>query len=292
MVEGIPKTSKHIKRIIEKLKEGPIYQSNLEKDLNLIDEKNNFPLERAKISHSQTDRILNNYLKYWGFVERSQEGRKIRWAWKDVPHFENEAEYKVLLQHSKNMIPGIDSLCSGVSLERSSAKYLDPELKTQYLERIEKGKKYADLVKRHLETGYEDTFLALKNFEKLAELNSISGKNDLEFFQIKMKEFAESHPEKTIEKTLKSIRKSLGITTKGDQERRNQFEKHYDSYLKERSNLFGKTESESIWLESELRENIIKNLLFLRRKIEEGEPLSGFCSLCPNIRIGPKKIQK
>jgi hypothetical protein len=142
MGRGIPKASKQIKIVIDRLKKGPAYQSELEK--LKVDNRG------KTIPHSSMNRILNYYLLYWQLVEKKQEGKLEKWIWRDLPRYKTKSEYEVALKHSHNLIPGLEAIWARIPLETIESKYLDPLIRKKYMDKVEKGKRYVELALNHL----------------------------------------------------------------------------------------------------------------------------------------------
>jgi hypothetical protein len=274
MGSGIPKASRQIKKVIDRLKEGPAYQSKLEK---LKDDRG------RTIPHTSLNRILNNYLLYWGLVEKKQEGKMEKWVWRDLPHFNTWNEYKVALKHSQNLIPGLKAIRARIPLESLTSEFLQPTVKQKYLKEINDGKKYLSVTLEHLATGYSNFFELLVQLQTLTKQNKELQTLSHQQYKLKMEELARANiPKAKLKKLLHAVKIAAKMEPAVTRDQ-------YFSYLRSTENReISNLKSESYGMEEKLQRKVIPAISFLIWKIKEGTPLQGFCSLCPNIRIGDK----
>jgi hypothetical protein len=137
----------NIKKVIIELKKGPKTWTDLMK---------------LKIPRKSLERILKDYLQYWGLATKNSEGK---WAWfEHTKVFKGKDEYEMFLEHSRNLIPGIKDLTYQVENKSDLSQHLikeNPQLDFAVLDKI---KLYFI---EHLRTGYYEISHKMETLKKL-----------------------------------------------------------------------------------------------------------------------------
>jgi len=236
-----------IKKVIDFVKEKPM---NFGEFINL------------GIPRKSLDRILSDYLEYWGLVRKDENN-----CWRWFEHyriFSNRDEYLIALEHSKKLIP-----------ELRNSMFVEFDVKKGFGERKERRKCIED----HLRTGYSDLYDNYIKFRKIQYdiedcksddfkiskfMNSLEV-NDMLFFNQKLKE-NKSDNKFHFSKESKEGKLLLELIKIVPEKR-----------LIEWFKLTNKMD--------ELYSKVVGEIHLIMRKIEHGEPIKGICQLCPKVKI-------
>ncbi|RLI00133.1 hypothetical protein DRO19_00325 [Candidatus Bathyarchaeota archaeon] len=236
------------KRILDILREGPKTTSQI---LNL-----------TGYSKATVIRILHEFemLK----LIKKMEGL---WYWHEYSReFANAKEYEIMLEHSRGLIPGFQSLLKSVLGIKE--KHEEKNLKLQY---------YAE---QHLRTGYPEVYyklMELRNADKKAKETIVKYLAILEdkrlcFLQGKLIEIKPLYPG-VFAMTFAAI---PGITAKTEEEALK-----YQKVMREIADIVKEEESKLLQIYKHLSDEVYTIIL----ETEHGSPLLGKCNACPKIKV-------
>jgi len=151
-----------IKAVIAKLRKGP---------------KTWKDLKTTELPDKSLQRILKDYLHYWGLVTKTKDGK---WAWYEhVKTFESAEEYRMLQKHSRDLIPGIRALIYEVEKFGSPLSRMTREGFVEDTCGVKLDPRVLDKLKahltEHLRIGYDGLYNKIK---KLRSLKDACGKED------------------------------------------------------------------------------------------------------------------
>jgi len=275
MGRGIPKASKQIKEVIDKLKQGPIYHSDLEKTRFF---KTKEDLGRT-IPRTSLHRILNDYLKYWGLVKREEDEKGVKWIWHQLPHYETWTEYKVALNHSQHLIYGLESICVLLVLIGTKRKYIHPQRMEEYQKKYQKGSENFVFAFEHLASGYPDIFKDLIHYDQVCGCDLMSRLT--EEYQKRKEELIQANiPNSMFEKIIHNTKTLFSSPSISDEQHRQIL---WELREKHKKALDTSIEEENLF------QQLTGSIYLLIRRIEQGQPIEGKCSSCPNLCIGHKQ---
>jgi len=151
-----------IKKVITELKKGPKTWTDLLK---------------LSIPRKSLERILQDYLQYWGLSTKNSEGK---WAWfEHIKVFKGKDEYEMLLKHSMRLIPGIKVAIYQAENEGD----LMQSLLNDFLQESRNHELDSDVLGKirtyfieHLRTGYYEVSHKMEELEKRKETLEENGK--------------------------------------------------------------------------------------------------------------------
>jgi len=258
--EPFKKLSVHCNKIRRVLEEGPCGYREL--------------VEKTKIPEGTIDRALR-------FLKSIEDITSIKRRWMLVAHikaYKNIQEYKIHLGHSKELVKGI--LAINDFLPQFTPQH---DLYTGDI-LAEQGKKLKlhsssemwPYALQHLKTGYRGVF---DLFEKCSNLLDMTQDIETATMGKALEQIVEKFPD------IQSATSSEDLGVEG---RNNTDEKSEISLIQ--------TEEERFQLEeqtAEARCELEDQLTWIIRKVMNGEPLSGRCSLCPKVDISKSEpLQK
>ncbi len=229
-----------IKKVIDAIKESP---------------KNWTELKEENIPDKSLQRILKEYLSYWGLITQDEYGR---WCWyEDIRTFDTRHEYELALYHSRRIV-----LSSEGNIRYDE---IDPFLTLDTLAILDKkllsnddDKKFLD----HLKTGYPETYETLMAYrEKL---------NQVGFF--------------TKEEVSKPYLGSLDYDFESPAERV-QIAASFRTGLTEISEWYSNYDQEKIAELFNMRDLLVGRIYSIINSVSHNIPLKGHCDYCPRIRI-------
>jgi hypothetical protein len=237
-----------IKVVVEALRQGKKTWSDL-KELNIPDKT--------------LQRVLEEYLEYSGLA-RKEEGF---WVWYEYSKiFNSEFEYQRAIEHSKELIPALESILNLKETERNDLYSAAREHLKHYPEIFVKLEKFEELYsqrERQLCKKYESKIKTAENFMILDPVQK-KGKGILGRFSSE----------------TKFVRRKVPYIIDWGEDRPTTDEMKEIDEL--RTFLDEKVFTEKFEIYGELAKDI--HSLIFKITISK-EPLEGKCSLCPKIRI-------
>lgn len=239
-----------IKPVIDALREGKKSQSELVK---------------LGIPKRTLNKILKEYLQYWGLVRK--EGNY--WIWyENLRVFSSSQEYDLAIEHSRKLIPAIKNMLEVAIISRHPLHFAAVE---------------------HLKSGYPDIY---QRHEKLEQL-----------FNERVRELLQKHRSKI--KTpnrfmLMHFEKSKGFGKLFDKQ---ELVEGDVPYFIDESELSEAEKKEVKELKSWLDESRAFDKRFavyyyfsadiaqLSFKVDMGKPIEGVCSICPKVRISRVSLE-
>jgi len=145
-----------IKRVIDALREKSMQWNELKQ---LTYQENDI---NKTIPDKTLERILKDYLSFWGLVEKVKDEEGIwRWSWFEhirTYHSKSKHVYELSLYHSKKLVPAMKILLSTKGglwgLSEENKKYV----------------KFCRFVEEHLKTGYSPTYGKLTKYRDLIHM--------------------------------------------------------------------------------------------------------------------------
>ncbi|MEJ5327729.1 MAG: hypothetical protein WHU54_05720 [Candidatus Bathyarchaeia archaeon] len=229
-----------IKLVIETLKDG---------------EKSWSDLLKLGIPKKTLERLLKDYLIYWGLVRK--EGNYYVW-YEYIRTYQNAQEYNIALEHSKRVVPEFLILLCFSSFNTPN--------------------NLCHNAKEHLKTGYP------KIYEKLLKIE--------EFIKERKKQEQEKSKNDIFEEAerIRMEWLSIGGLLMGKCDFAEQITKNDSSWKYNIENEIRRS-CDMFYMKGanknviDLFAELARDVLLLASKVENGEPLKGKCPLCPEIRI-------
>jgi hypothetical protein len=215
------------------------------------------------IPEKTLSRVLNDYLIFWGLVQK--EGEYYVWH-ENLRVFKSFGEYMLAINHSRQLIPALKSILD-IKLPEKNPLYLAAKehLRSGYPEIYAKLEKFESvfteriryLLAKHgdkIKVGGRDFMLLIPEVKKRGGFLGKFGFNDVEFKKVDIPFLIEAG-KKEEEKELLELRDFLSDAKA--------FNERFEVYR-----------------------DLAGDISLLILKIEMGEPLEGKCSpLCPKVRI-------
>jgi hypothetical protein len=223
-------------------------------------------LKKLGVPEKTLDRILKDYLEYWGLAKK--EG--YYWVWYEYSREISPHDYQLAIEHSKKLIPALKNMLNVAVIERHELH---------------------SAAKEHLKS-YPEIYGKLGKFEKA--------------FNDRVRELLEKHGDKIrtpdkffildpVTMKKKGFLGKLGISETKFRRRDVPFMIAWkgelnESEIRDVKELRDLLENTKAFNERfEIYREFAGDISLLILKIEMGEPLEGKCFLCPRITIKERK---
>ena len=219
-----------------------------------------------KIPDKTLDRILKEYLSFWGLIKKvdfmgkeipasqpadtSIKKRKGLWSWYETTRTYNSRELELALERSRKLSIGLEAILAEIpNLWTSSERAMEWVRKIEH-----EGRKFKPFAEQHLKTGYPEIYEKVMLFRRLGkEIKTV------------IEETYKELPERTkqIIQFVVYSAEPLGFEPPPiSDEVQNINVKRLDVY-----------------------EELTHDIRLVIMKINMGEPLDGICQLCPRVSI-------
>jgi hypothetical protein len=265
MVKKLP-IREWMKPVVNALMEGKKTWSDLKeiKIKKLSEEK------ERKIPDKTLDRILKEYLVYWGLVRKEDD----YWVWYEQSRiFQSTADYDLAIEHSRKLIPTLRSMLN-------ASEVYEPLLLSAAEEHL---KSYPEIYQKHME--FDELFnqKLRKLFSKYRDRIKLPGRDFIILDPVTIKKEGFLGKLEATETKFKKRDVPYMIDWKGNLT---------EEQIKEIKELQAILDDKaSIHKEFQLFRELAGDLSVLVLRTEMGTPLEGRCSLCPNVKILEKGVK-
>jgi len=221
-------------------------------------------LKNLKVPEKTLDRILKDYLIYWGLVRKEDE----YYVWYDQARvFQSRDYYDLAIEHSRKLIPTLRSMLN-------ASEVYEPQLLSAAEEHL---KSYPAIYQKHMK--FDELFnrKIRKLFSKYRDRIKLPGRDFMILDPITIKKEGFLGRLGATETKLKKRDVPYMIDWKGNLT---------EEQIKEIKELQAILDDKvSIHKEFQLFRELAGDLSVLVLRTEMGTPLEGRCSLCPNVKI-------
>jgi hypothetical protein len=227
-------------------------------------------LKNLKVPEKTLDRILKDYLIYWGLVRKEDE----YYVWYDQAKvFQSRDDYDLAIKHSRKLIPTLRSMLN-------ASEVYEPQLLSASEEHL---KSYPEIYQKHVK--FDELFnqKIRKLFSKYRDRIKLPGRDFMILDPITIKKEGFLGRLGATETKFKKRDVPYMIDWKGNLT---------EEQIKEIKELQAILDNKaSIHKEFQLFRELAGDLSVLVLKTEMGTPLEGRCSLCPNVKILEKGVK-
>jgi len=221
-------------------------------------------LKNLKVPEKTLDRILKDYLIYWGLVRKEDE----YYVWYDQARvFQSRDDYDLAIRHSRKLISTFRSMLN-------ASEVYEPQLLSAAEEHL---KSYPEIYQKHVK--FDELFnqKIRKLFSKYRDRIKLPGRDFMILDPITIKKEGFLGRLGATETKFKKRDVPYMIDWKGNLT---------EEQIKEIKELQAILDNKaSIHKEFQLFRELAGDLSVLVLKTEMGTPLEGRCSLCPNVKI-------
>jgi len=227
-------------------------------------------LKNLKVPEKTLDRILKDYLIYWGLVRKEDE----YYVWYDQARvFQSRDDYDLAIEHSRKLIPTLRSMLN-------ASEVYKPQLLSAAEEHL---KSYPEIYQKHMEFDKLFNQKIRKLFSKYRDRIKLPGRDFVILDPITIKKEGFLGRLGATETKLKKRDVPYMIDWKGNLT---------EDQIKEIKELQAILDDKvSIHKEFQLFRELAGDLSVLILRTEMGTPLEGRCSLCPNVMILEKGVK-
>jgi len=256
MVKKLP-IRERMKPVINALREGKKTWSDL-KQLGI-------PPEKA-IPERTLDRILKDYLEYWGLATKEGD----YWVWYEHSRvFKSRHDYELAIEHSRKLLPAFQNMLEVVATDRHPLYFAAKEHLRSYPEIYHKLEKFEEAFNERVRGLLQKYGHKIKTSDRFWVMHwekrkgkGFFGKIFGEWGLVKdevpyMIEWGSTKPSEAEMKEINELRDFLDDTEA--------FNERFEIY-----------------------HELAGDIYVLMLKVEMGSPLEGSCSLCPKITIKQK----